>query len=162
MTKRKATSKKRNQNQLIIGIVAIILIVCLAGLRLIGIDLLGEKPAADDNTTPSGEVVTEPPSSEAGADWYQIYFTNPNCPPQEGTGGIDETIAADLLQAQDHVDVAAYDFDAQPIIDALIELHGRGLTVRVVTDTDNADLPTIEQLRDSGIEVVEDERSAIM
>jgi phosphatidylserine/phosphatidylglycerophosphate/cardiolipin synthase-like enzyme len=167
MTKRRTLSKKNAQNQLIIGIAAIILIACLAGLRLLGFDVLGGEPAADDTTPSDGNVVTEPADDEGAAggtaDWYQIYFTSADCPPEEErVGGIDETIAADLLQAQNTVDVAAYDFEAQPIIDALIELHGRGVQVRVVTDTDNADLPTIAELRDNDIEVVEDDRSGIM
>lgn len=106
-----------------------------------------------------GETVVE----TDGADWYQIYFTDPTCPPEaQRQGGVDEIIAQDLLQAQSSVDIAAYDLDALPIVDALIELEQRGVLVRVVTDTDNEDLSSIRRLRRNGISVVTDDRSALM
>ncbi|HFQ93870.1 MAG TPA: hypothetical protein ENK32_07670 [Anaerolineae bacterium] len=96
-------------------------------------------------------------------DWYQIYFTNPTCPPEEAReGGIDEIIAQDLLEAQLRVDVAAFDLDAEPIVNALIDLADQGVGVRVVTDSDNADQSSIRRLRNAGISVVEDKRSALM
>jgi phosphatidylserine/phosphatidylglycerophosphate/cardiolipin synthase-like enzyme len=166
MTKRRTSSKKNAQNQLIIGIVAIILIACIAGLRLFGIDVLGDEPAADDTTPSDGEVVTDPEDGEVAGDagdWYQIYFTSTECPPEEERrGGIDEIIADDMRQAQESVDVAGYDFESEPMAAAMVELHERGVQVRFVTDTDNVDLPAVEELRDNGIEVVEDDRSAIM
>lgn len=106
-----------------------------------------------------------PPSTAPGGstDWYQIYFMDPSCPPEEErVGGIDELIAEDLLQAQTQVDIAAFDLDAPPIINALIELRKQGITVRVVTDTDNAGLSSIARLRRNSISVVEDKRSAFM
>jgi phosphatidylserine/phosphatidylglycerophosphate/cardiolipin synthase-like enzyme len=98
-----------------------------------------------------------------GADWYEIYFTDPTCPPDtERVDGVDEIIAADLLQAQRSVDIAAFDLDAEPIVNALITLEGEGIPVRVVTDTDNEELPTINRLRRNGISVITDDRSALM
>ncbi len=110
---------------------------------------------------------TDPPPTNpapvADEGWYQIYFTNPICPEEtERTGGLDDFIAADLLNAQTQVDVAVFDLDAEPIVNALIELEKRGVTVRVVTDTDNADLSSIRRLRRNGISVREDDRSALM
>ena len=96
-------------------------------------------------------------------EWYDLYFTNPTCPDEENrVGGIDEIIADDLLKAQAQVDVAAFDLDSPPIVNALIELEERGVTVRVVTDEDNGKLSSINRLRRNGISVVEDKRSAIM
>ncbi|HRQ38065.1 MAG TPA: phospholipase D-like domain-containing protein [Chloroflexota bacterium] len=108
--------------------------------------------------------IDSPPIVDSGSgEWYEIYFTNPTCPPEnQRQGGLDEIIAADLLEAELQVDVAAFDFDAPPMIDALIELGQRGVTVRVVTDTDNASQNSINRLRRNGISVVEDKRSALM
>lgn len=100
---------------------------------------------------------------ETEGPWYDIYFTDPTCPPlNERRDGIDTIIAQDLLLAQSSVDIAAYDLDAEPIVNALIELRGRGLPVRVVTDTDNEDLSAIRRLRRNGISVVTDDRSGLM
>src|SRR5690606_16745571 len=101
--------------------------------------------------------------TEHSGDWYEIYFTNPTCPSEfERTGGIDEIVANDLLTAQRTVDIAAFDLDALPIVDALIELRKQGVTVRVVTDDENEDLSSIRRLRANGISVVTDKRSALM
>lgn len=95
--------------------------------------------------------------------WYDIYFTDPACPPQaERDGGLDSIIADDLLQAQSSVDIAAFDLDSEPIVDALIALRAQGLPVRVVIDEDNEDLSAIRRLRRNGIGVVTDGRSALM
>lgn len=95
--------------------------------------------------------------------WYDIYFTDPTCPPfEQRQDGIDTVIATDLLGAQSGVDIAAYDLDSEPIVNALIQLRAQGRRVRVVTDADNEDLSSIRRLRRNGISVVTDDRSALM
>lgn len=99
----------------------------------------------------------------SGADWYEIYFTDPHCPPEnERNGGLDEILADDILAAQLQVDIAAFDLDATPIIDALIDRARNGVIVRVVVDNDNSPASTTNRLRRHGISVVEDQRSALM
>lgn len=149
MAKRKSKSKAGNTPLGIVGVIIVLILMALS--YFLGVDLLGI--GTDD-----GPVVV----STAG-DWYEIYFTNPTCPPEaERTGGLDETIAEDMLRAQSQVDVAAFDFDAEPMINALIELENRGVVVRVVTDEDNGSLSSINRLRRNGISVIEDQRSALM
>ncbi len=104
-----------------------------------------------------------PVNRENKPDWYDIYFTDPTCPPEaQRRGGLDELIANDLLQAQTQVDIAAFDLDAEPIVNALIDLEKRGIPIRVVTDEDNGSLSSINRLRRNGITVVEDKRSGLM
>ncbi|GAB4156874.1 MAG: phospholipase D-like domain-containing protein [Candidatus Promineifilaceae bacterium] len=111
-------------------------------------------PQPSDNIT---TVIVKP------ADWYQIFFTDPTCPPEEErVGGIDEEVAAGIAAAQTSVDVAAFDLESPAIVNALIDLEKQGIPVRVVTDTDNATLSSINRLRRNGISVVEDNRSALM
>ncbi|MEZ4708706.1 MAG: phospholipase D-like domain-containing protein [Caldilineaceae bacterium] len=111
---------------------------------------------------PTGQAPSATPANPS-APIYQIYFTDPTCPPEaERHGGLDETIAADLRAAAVQVDVAAFDLDAEPIVQALIDLAGKGRIVRVVTDTDNADLSSVRRLRRHGISVVEDKRNGLM
>lgn len=116
-------------------------------------DLANQLLAAENPTQP---VVVSP-------HWYDIYFTTPTCPPEEErVGGLDELIAQDLAQAKTQVDIAAFDLDAEPIVNALIALEESGVTVRVVTDEDNGDLSSIRRLRRHGISVVEDKRRGLM
>lgn len=148
MAKRK--SKSSGSPLSIIGVVIVLII--MAASYFLGVDLLNLNGGGD-----------EPVVVSTTGEWYQIYFTNPTCPPEaERSGGLDETIAGDMLQAQRQVDVAAFDFDAGPMVDALIELENRGVTVRVVTDEDNGSLSSINRLRRNGISVIEDKRSALM
>jgi phosphatidylserine/phosphatidylglycerophosphate/cardiolipin synthase-like enzyme len=105
------------------------------------------------------------PDADPGGDngWYEIYFTNPSCAPEEVRhGGVDEIIAADLQAAKESVDIAAYDLDATAIVDALIALDDRDIPVRIVTDESNEDLLSIRRLRRGGLTVVTDDRSALM
>jgi phosphatidylserine/phosphatidylglycerophosphate/cardiolipin synthase-like enzyme len=147
MSRRKRTSKTS-----LGGLLLIVVLVSLAYIMDVAfdIDILGQPDPVVVTTTGEGE-------------WYDIYFTDPTCPPQEERrGGVDEIIADDLRQAELRVDVAAFDLDAEPIVDVLVTLHEQGVEVRVVTDSDNADLPSIGRLRNSGVPVVEDQRSALM
>lgn len=122
------------------------------------------------NNFESGGTIGEPPPNQEPQtttgqtrDWYDIYFTDPTCPPEaDRHGGLDEIVAADLLQAQVQVDVAAFEFNSEPMLEALIELEGRGVPVRVAIDTDYEDEPAVRRLRRNGISVVTDDRTALM
>jgi phosphatidylserine/phosphatidylglycerophosphate/cardiolipin synthase-like enzyme len=93
-------------------------------------------------------------------DWVRVYFTSPRYPDDDSYhyGGLDEQLAAVLGYAESSVDVAAYDFDLESVADALINAHQRGVKVRFVTDSDNADEDAVGRLRQVGIPVVEDKR----
>lgn len=137
----------------------VIAVIVLIVLGVLGVDV-------EELLAPSTNPVRQPDDvviSSTTADWYDIYFTNPSCPSEEErTGGLDEIIAADLLLAQAQVDVAGFDVDARPIIDALIELEDRGVNVRFVTDDEHTPASTTNRLRRNGITVVEDQRTGLM
>jgi phosphatidylserine/phosphatidylglycerophosphate/cardiolipin synthase-like enzyme len=102
-------------------------------------------------------------SPEASADWYTVYFTNPDDPQAEKLrGGPDEALAAAIAQARLSVDVAIYDLDLWSIRDALLEAHQRGVIVRLVTDSDNLENDEVQELKDAGIEVLGDRREGLM
>lgn len=58
--------------------------------------------------------------------------------------------------------VCIYDLDLENVADALINAKNRGVTVKVVTDSDNYALNAVRRLLESGIEVVPDNRKSIM
>ncbi|MBW1872214.1 MAG: hypothetical protein JRJ19_09125, partial [Deltaproteobacteria bacterium] len=139
------------------GITGLLIAILVAVAAYLDINL--ESLGIDVGQTPTPSV-TEPAKQ---VDWYQIYFTDPTCPPEdERSGGIDDLIVADLMTAKERIDVAAYDLDVENIVNALIDLEERELPVRVVTDTDNGKISAINRLRRHGISVVEDKRSTIM
>lgn len=147
-----------NNTQLSLGGVVLVLILAAVAYLFGGGDGGGETAVPPPNNNPSSQTNTG-----QTADWYEIYFTDPTCPPEdERTGGLEEIIADDLRQAEVRVDLAAFEFNLEPLTDVLIELEERGVPVRVVIDTDYEDESAIRRLRRGGISVVTDDRSALM
>lgn len=97
-------------------------------------------------------------------DLIEVYFTDPKYPDikEARHGGLDLILAADISEARSSVDVAAYDFDLESVARALVDAHERGVKVRMVTDSDNASERAVRQLKTIGIQIVEDEREALM
>lgn len=148
----------------VISIVLLLLVAILGGEDLSGLLApAGEEPAA---FPPPADTGGGAGGTAGAADWYEIYFTNPVCGEGEQAGGLDEIIAEDLLQAQVQVDLAVFELEAEPIVEALITLEERGIPVRLVLDSDYADKEErqaiVNRLRRNGLSVIEDERSAFM
>ena len=114
--------------------------------------------SAGSNTSP-GTVLETP----VATDWIEVFFTDPAAPEASSyQGGPDEALAEAIGEARFSIDVAAMDLDLWSIRDALIAAHRRGVTVRVVVDSDNFDLDEVQDLIDAGIEVVPDRRPSLM
>ena len=137
----------------------------MATLILVTVCLLGCGEAVEPAEYSEAMPVVEERAATGGEEYpILVFFTDPQYPdnPADHQGGLDKTLAADITRAQSTVDVAAYDFDLQSVADALVEAHEYGVRVRLVTESDNAEEPAVRQLRSAGIEVVEDEREALM
>lgn len=103
--------------------------------------------------------------------WYEIAFTDPRYPDIRGdrAGGLDERLVRLMDQAQRTLDVAVYDLDLENVADAMARAAGRGVGVRVVTDTDTVNntghrfvQSALTVLRGADIPIVHDNRRAIM
>ncbi|MER3467556.1 MAG: phospholipase [Thermoflexus sp.] len=104
------------------------------------------------------------PVSTGEAGWYTVYFTAPRFPddPRFHRGGVVDALIAAIDSAQRTLDVAVYDIELMSVADALLRARERGVRVRVVTETDNADTKAVARLRAGGIPVVTDERPGYM
>lgn len=165
MAKNKKTSSNSGGQLAGIG-GGFLLLLLLCGAYFLGIDL-SSLTETDTTAPPTSRPSTpnNPPvvSQGGGTDWYEVYFTNPTCPPEdERVGGVDERMAEDMLQATTQLDIASFDLDSEPIINALIALEKEGVTVRVVVDNEHTPETTVNRLRRNGISVVVDDRSALM
>jgi phosphatidylserine/phosphatidylglycerophosphate/cardiolipin synthase-like enzyme len=101
--------------------------------------------------------------ADAGQDWYTIYFTDPTSPNASTyRGGPDEDLAAAIDQARLSVDTAIYDLNLWSIRDALIAAYRRGVSVRVVTESDNMDEQEVQELKQAGIQVLGDRHESLM
>ena len=112
-----------------------------------------------------------PTTAGTSGGWYDIYFTEPKYPdrPENHHGGIDEKFVAFLDTAQRTLDVAIYDFDLDNAADALARAKSRGVTVRMVMDSDTLDntkdeaiVQAVGKVKAAGIPIVGDNRQPIM
>jgi phosphatidylserine/phosphatidylglycerophosphate/cardiolipin synthase-like enzyme len=125
-------------------------------LLLVIIFLSGCDIQTDNPPTPAVTVST-------ATAWYQVYFSDPGGPNAETRrGGPDAHLASAIRQAHMSIDMAIYNLDLWSIRDALIDAHRRGVTVRLVTESDNLDGPEIQQLKEAGIPIIGDRREGYM
>jgi phosphatidylserine/phosphatidylglycerophosphate/cardiolipin synthase-like enzyme len=97
------------------------------------------------------------------SDWLTIYFTTPGDPnAHQYRGGPDAELAKAIDQARVSVDAAIYDLNLWSLRDALLRAHRRGLTVRLVIESDNLDEPEIQALQREGIPILGDRREGLM
>lgn len=101
---------------------------------------------------------------------WSVYFTNPitiSNPTQ-----LEESVAGRLIflidDAQERIDIAAFEFDLEPVALALMRARQRGVAIRWMTDDDyglEADAEEAKlfpRLMRTGIEVRSDQRSGLM
>lgn len=100
---------------------------------------------------------------DTSKDWYTVYFTDPEASTASSyKGGPDEALATAIDQAQVSVDIAIYDLNLWSITNAAIKAHQRGITVRLVFESDNLDEPQIQSIKDAGIQILGDRREGLM
>ena len=108
-----------------------------------------------------------PPQSE----WWRIYFTDPLTinDPANYSNSIEQRLIEFINVSQTSIHIASFEFDLDPVADALIAAHNRGVDVRWVTDNEHG-LEADEEpgggqfakLQNAGIEVHADTRTALM
>jgi len=111
-----------------------------------------------------------PPAPNSAGTWYEILFTSPIIPDRRENhkGGVDDRLVALIDSSRRTLDIAIYDFDLKNVAEAMARAKQRGVTVRMVTDTDtlenkNAEIQAaFKVVRDAGIPLVDDQRRAIM
>jgi phosphatidylserine/phosphatidylglycerophosphate/cardiolipin synthase-like enzyme len=116
-------------------------------------------PTPEPTTVP----VTSTPSPGPGTSLIQVYFSNPTDPNAHNyEGGPDVTLAAAIDSARLSVDVAAYSLNLWSIRNALIRASRRGVTVRMVMESDNMDGSEVQDLLDAGIPIIGDQQEGLM
>ena len=128
------------------------------------------KPSTTPTSTPTATPTATPvptvtPSVSITPDWVEVFFSKiPSDPTQEVN--LDENIDKKLIQklnnATKSIDMAVFELDSVTIADALINAKKRGVTVRIVTDTDYINEVATQKVKTEGIGVVDDNRSALM
>lgn len=93
----------------------------------------------------------------------EVYFTDPLNPlSATDTGGPDARLVQAIDEARLSIDMAIYSLSLASVRDALIRAHRRGVTVRVVAESDNRDRSAFQALEAAGIPVLGDRREGLM
>jgi len=102
-------------------------------------------------------------ADEQDAEFYSVYFTDPDNPTAGSyRGGPDSKLAEAIRNSRVSVDAAIYHLNLWSIRDALIAAHDAGVVVRVVVESDNMDEVEIQEVSRSGIQVLGDRRENFM
>lgn len=114
-------------------------------------------------TDNSIKLMTTPMPSQVMTSWYSLYFTDPGGANSRSLrGGVDKPLADAIRAAHVSVDIAVQQLDLWSIRDALISAYRRGVTVRMVTESDYMDEREVQQLLEAGIPVLGDRREGLM
>ena len=91
---------------------------------------------------------------------FSVYFTDTTS--ENYQGGPDQALADALDGARNQIDAALYDLNLWTIRNALIRAHDRGVSVRIVVETDSMDRREIQELIEAGIPVIGDQVESLM
>ena len=122
-----------------------------------------EAPGTDTPVTPVLEEIPVYVGHGAKGSFFEIYFTDPSNPAsKQQSGGIEQALIASIDAARLSVDVAVYSFSLREVGNALLRARDRGVTVRVVMESDNMDRSVPEALVEGGIRILGDRRESLM
>ena len=160
--------------------IAVIIFVAMAAFFVTtGADPLGifeeqlEQPAdaamVDESLAPPDRP-PDLPEYSGSSQWWQTMFTDPSAAQSVAdlSGTIPEQLIYRINGAQESIHIAAFEFDLQPVAEALLAASRRGVEVRWVTDdefgieADDEEGRLFPLLENAGAEVRADDRVALM
>jgi len=142
-----------------------ILFVCIAVISACVPVTSTATPQTNASPTPSTELTPIDLGAGYGmkGPWFELYFTDPTSPlASQYTGGPDGPLVKAINDAKLSIDVAAYSLSLNSVRFALINAHDRGVTVRLVMESDNMDRSDPHALSTAGIPIVGDDQPGLM
>ncbi|MDZ4770068.1 MAG: phospholipase D-like domain-containing protein [Chloroflexota bacterium] len=108
-----------------------------------------------------------PLGSGAGRGFWNVFFNAPSGSRSASTyvGGIDVPLAQTIAATRRTLEIAAFEWNNPLLTSAVLDAVRRGVVVRMVVDSEHTfddDDSTIQQLADAGVQIVRDNRSALM
>ncbi len=93
----------------------------------------------------------------------EVFFSQPGSPEaMDYEGGPAEAMTMAIESAHFSIDMVIYNLNLWSVRDALIRAHNRGVTVRLVAESDNLDGEEYTELQAVGISVLGDRREGLM
>ncbi len=149
---------------------------CFPLLLLAALLLYGLARPRHETLSPQGRSAAPTAFSEAHVqfgrgyigDGWRLYFTEPDAAADQTryAGGIDTALADAVNAARASLDIAAFELNSEPLTQAILDAHGRGLAVRIVADDEHglhdAKNDALRRLRAAGFPVLDDGRSGLM
>lgn len=156
--------------KLLLAIVTLLLAAQACGLESVPVIVTVDSPPP---TLPPTESASAPQVGDReiplligtghASGFYELYFSDPFHPSAwTYEGGMDVPLVAAIDQARLSLDVAAYSMSLRSVRDALTRAHRRGVTVRMVMESDNMERAVPQYLIEEGIEIIGDRREGLM
>ncbi len=131
-------------------------------LLMTGLTALFFSAACQNGQLQAAEDLPDPPTPVEEA-WVEVIFSQPGSPgAMDYEGGPAEALKTAIDSARFSIDMAIYNLNLWSIRDALIRAHHRGVTVRLVAESDNLDGEEFIELQAVGIQVLGDRREGLM
>jgi len=88
---------------------------------------------------------------------FVVYFTTPEQDLSvENVEGVERYLVEAIDATKTSLDIAIYNFTLKSVSDAAIRAHQRGVTVRIVMESDNMDSNSVQRMVNAGIPIVGD------
>ncbi|HEU0293244.1 MAG TPA: phospholipase D-like domain-containing protein [Anaerolineales bacterium] len=168
MPRRRASS----QRGIIVLFVTILLVIYGVFSALTGTSININIGATSTPSFPATATTFQPNiTPTSGPAWWQVYFTDPLTinDPNNYAASIEGKLIEQINAAQSSIHIASFEFDLNPVAEALIAARQRGVDVRWVTDNEYGLVADTEpghgqfaMLQNAGIEVRGDNRTALM
>ena len=177
-SKKKSSRSRKSSNSTLTVIILAAVLIFGAIYTFTGKDVLGIFTPAEDAPPsslpvegPVSQPEAPPPVSNASGGGGEVYFADPlNInDPNNWQNSIEARLIEKINMAQKSIHIASFEFDLDPVAEALVAAKLRGVDVRWVTDDEHG-LEADEEpghgqfgmLEKAGIEVRDDARSGLM
>lgn len=101
-------------------------------------------------------------------DGWRLYFNEPDASArrEDYRGGLESALVEAINETRATLDIAAFELNSEPIFDAVLAAHERGVLIRIVADDDHGLYDhandALRRLQAAGVAVVDDGRSGLM
>ncbi|MCY3833326.1 MAG: phospholipase D-like domain-containing protein [Chloroflexi bacterium] len=134
------------------------------------------RPPLEEGASRRAETREQPAAEEAhfqfgrgfiGAGW-RVYFNEPDPGAEQKSyaGGIEMALINDIKETRKTLAIAAFELNSEPMYEAILAAHRRGVAVRIVTDDEHglhdAKNDALRRLQQAGVALRDDGRSGLM
>jgi phosphatidylserine/phosphatidylglycerophosphate/cardiolipin synthase-like enzyme len=164
-SRRSSSTRRYASNQRLSGGVAVVFLVLMAALLYFGGKERSQQnptvvPPANPNSGGSSSTGSAGTDGANSSGAISVFFTDPSA--GGNTRGPENELIAAIDGAKNSVDMAIYNLTLDSIGQALFRAKGRGVTVRLVMESESLDKKLPQSLIVAGIPIIGDNREGLM